>query len=204
MVRQILVVKKEILFPEKIFEGFIPFSKELMEKILRNYDYMERNDELENNPSFLQIIPYAWILNIAEKKAFIYKRGLSKGDYKEKRHVEKYSGGIGGHIDKEEVEPANPIVHALEREMREEVTIVNYPDFRFVGFVHREDDIYERVHLGVVAVAETEEEVSATDDGLNGGSFMSILEIEELMSRDDVEFDKWTKTSWPFIKKLLN
>ncbi|HVY01498.1 MAG TPA: NUDIX domain-containing protein [Candidatus Nanoarchaeia archaeon] len=204
MVRQIMVVKRDVIFKDGVLEGFLPLeNKDYLKRILQKYHYKERNDALENNTKFLQIIPYAWIVNKKEKKVFLYTRGTSKGEYQEVRHLDKYSGGIGGHIDKEEKEPVDPIMFALNREAREEVIMKEYPNFKFVGYVHGEQDVYEKVHLGIVAVGDTEDNVVPTDDGLKSGQFYSIDEVERLMERKDVEFDKWTIASWSAIKRYL-
>ena len=204
MVKEIFVVPRKDLFPEGIFHGFVPKGLfDIYDKILQNGIYMERNDSLENDASFLQIIPYMWILNKKKKEVFLYQRAVGK-DYKDTRHLDKYSGGIGGHADKEEI-VEDVIIDALNREMREETIMETYPGFTFLGYLHREDDIYEKVHLGVLAIAETEGNVSPTDDGIKTGRFYTVEEVEELIKRKDIEFDKWTLTSWPIIKEhLLN
>ena len=59
------------------------------------------------------------------KKAFIYQRALGK-DYQETRHINKYSGGVGGHVDEEE-HGGDPIVHAMNRELKKELIMNEYP-----------------------------------------------------------------------------
>ena len=96
---KILVVKTEDLFKDHHFEGFRSIDeKDYIDYILNNHYYEERNEDLENNPEHTQIIPYVWIINPLLKKAFIYQRSLGK-DYQETRHINKYSGGVGGHVD---------------------------------------------------------------------------------------------------------
>jgi len=169
--------------------------------ILDNHYYEERNEELENNPDHLQIIPYVWVINPITKKAFIYKRSLGK-DYKETRHLNRYSGGVGGHIDYiEGVE--NPITHSTRRELEEELIINEIPDVKFVGYINQDHDIYNKVHFAIVGLAETEEDVKPTDDGIESGSFHSIEEIEELFKDPNSEVESWTEVSWPCIKRYL-
>src|SRR3990167_5565757 len=128
MSREILVVKKEKLFEKKNFLGFLPLEEaNFIDIINKNHEFKERNDDLENNPDYIQAVPYVWLINEREKKVFLYQRALSKGDYKEKRHLNKYSGGIGGHIDKDTDDVDDPISRAMMRELEEEVFMDNYP-----------------------------------------------------------------------------
>ena len=199
---KILVVKRDDLFGENHFEGFRPLGEhDFIGHILGNHYYEERNDELENNTEHLQIIPYVWIINPLLKKAFIYQRSLGK-DYQETRHVNRYSGGVGGHIDEEEHE-GDPIIHAMNRELREELVMNDYPNAKFIGYINDDSDMYNKVHFGIIGLAETHEDVIPTDDGIKSGSFYSIEEIERLFEDPDSEVESWTKLSWPHVKRYI-
>jgi hypothetical protein len=64
-------------------------------------------------------------LNTKTKKVFAYKRIPGKGDYVEKRLMNKLSCGLGGHIDRED--SADPIMNAMMRELEEEIEMKTYP-----------------------------------------------------------------------------
>ena len=199
---KILVTKRDDLFKDFHFEGFKPLEEHnFIEFILNNHYYEERNEDLENNPKHIQIIPYVWIINPLLRKAFIYQRSLGK-DYQETRHVNRFSGGVGGHIDEEEYD-GDPITHSMNRELKEELTMNNYPEAKFIGYINDDSDIYNKVHFGIIGLAETHEDVQPTDDGLKSGSFYSIEEIENLFNDPNSEVESWTKLSWPHIKKHL-
>lgn len=204
MKREILVVRQDELFSEGDFQGFLALNEaDFIDKILSKHEYKERNDELENNPEFLQIIPYVWLINPETKKAFLYKRAPSKGEYKEERHLHNYSGGVGGHIDKDTDENSeNPIIQAMMRELMEEVIMKNYPLPKIVGFVKDNSNIFNKVHFGVVAIAETRGDVKAAD-GMAYGDFYSAEEVEKIFSNAKNKVENWTKISWPFIKDYL-
>ena len=202
--REILVVKRDILFKDEEFRGQISFEeKNFISIILNNYKYQERNDALENNQDILQIIPYVWILNRKEKKLFLYKRAPSKGDYKEKRHLNNYSGGVGGHVDKDTEENSkDPIHDAMMRELREEVIMQNYPNPDYFGYIYTDLTMFDKVHLGIVAVAETEEKPNPSD-GMSTGDFYSVDEVEKLLLDPRNKFDNWTRLGWSKIKEDL-
>lgn len=201
MPREILVVKKEELFNEVHFQGFCNINmKDFTELILEKFEYQERNNDLENNPAWKQIIPYVWVVNPKTKKVFLYKRSTEGG---EGRLHNKYSGGVGGHIDKDTEENSeNPIVDAMMRELKEEIQLENYPTPKFVGFLNDDIDTVGQVHFGVVALAETEEDVKPLQH-MEHGNFYTIDEVEKLLSDKNNELEGWSKFSWPFVKNYL-
>ncbi len=201
MSREILVVKREVLFAEKYFEGFCSIDEnDFINIILKEFEYQERNIELENNPDFKQIVPYVWIVNKKKKEAFFYKRSTG-GD--EGRLHNKYSGGVGGHIDKEtEENTENPLVAAMMREMREEVQMTNYPTPKFIGFLNDDSSVVGKVHFGAVAIAETSENVIPVMH-MSQGEFFSIERVDDLLKNPENDVENWTRISWPFVKKLI-
>jgi len=202
--REILVVERGKIFDEGYFQGFVTNGIfDFSDKILTNYLYLERNNELENNVDYLQVIPYVWVVN-KEKGIFVYKRAVGAGEYKEERHIDKYSAGIGGHIDRDtEENSANPVLDAADRELKEELIMENYPSSEFIGYINDDSDIYNAVHFAVVALAETSEENIKPNDGMKSGRFYSIEEFESLMKDKSVEVENWTRLSWPFVKTHL-
>ncbi|MDO8508616.1 MAG: NUDIX domain-containing protein [Nanoarchaeota archaeon] len=203
MVKEALVVKKEILFQEKKFQGFLPFSEyDFGRIILENYEYQIRGDELENNENLKQVIPYVWLVNPKEKKIFAYKRASGKENYSEIRLMDKISCGVGGHIDREDSD--NPIENAMIRELMEEVKMNTYPKPKIVGFLNDDSDSVGRVHLGIVALAETFEEVSKGDNEMVEGKFYSVGELEIIFSDSNYKVESWTLLSWPFVKEYLS
>lgn len=201
MVKEALVVKREILFKDKYFEGFMPEKEyDYTFLILNNFHYHQRGDELEHNEALQQIIPYVWIVNLKTKKIFAYRRANNE-KYAEKRLRNKWSCGVGGHIDKEDVE--NPMINAMMRELREEVKMLNYPQPKIIGYLNDDKGDVEKVHFGVVAIAETEEEVKKGDEEMAEGGFYHINELERMMGDKEIDFEGWTRISWPFVKEYL-
>lgn len=198
-----MVVERDKIFPSDAFQGFMPLSyNDFFNVIMKHYHYKERTDELENDPSYLQIISYVWLINPTTKKAFIYKRAPSKSEYKEKRHLNKLSGGIGGHIDKESTEPQDPMMHAALREMNEELIMKEYPPVKFIGYINDDSNIFSEVHFGVVGLAQTNEEAQPAD-GMANGAFYSAAEVDKLFNDPANEVESWTKLSWPVIRKYI-
>jgi predicted NUDIX family phosphoesterase len=205
MVREILVVKREDLFDNTPFTGFVSIEeKDFLAKILSKFEYRERSDELEKNCGFKQPIPYVWIVNPESKKVFAYQRASHKG-YSEKRLRGKWSCGVGGHVDKSTEEfSENPIEDAMMREMQEEVVMSTYPDPKVIGFINLEENDVDKVHFGIVAIAETTDFVEKGDSETAQCKFYSVQELEELFVNPENEVENWTKVSWPLVKDYLS
>ncbi len=203
MGKEALIIKRGILFEDKYFEGFLPCDNyDFIPLILNNYEYHARGDELENNEKLQQIIPYVWIVNSKDKKVFAYKRASGKQNYSEERLMNKISCGVGGHIDREDSD--NPIENAMIRELMEEVKMKSYPKPKIIGYLNDDSDSVGKVHFGVVAIAETLEDVSKGDNEMAEGRFYSVSELDEMFSDSRYEVESWTKLSWPFVKDYLN
>lgn len=218
--KEALVVKREILFKDKYFQGFLPAHEHnFISTILKSYGYHPRGNLLENNELLQQIIPYVWIVNSREKKVFAYRRAGNE-NYSEVRLRNKWSCGLGGHIERQDQEnPAfsgcsgspqgprhngNPIESAMMRELMEEVKMEAYPKPRVIGYLKDDTGDVERVHFGVVAIAETLGTVEKGDDEMAEGKFMTLGEIEALFANPENQIEAWTKLSWPYVRQHLS
>ncbi len=202
MGKEALVVERKILFQDKEFQGFLPFEEyNFISLILNNYKYHQRSEDLENNEELQQVIPYVWIINPSEKKIFVYKRSSGKENYNETRLMRKISAGVGGHIDREDSD--NPIENAMIRELMEEVKIKEYPKPKIIGYLNDDSNSVGKVHFGIVAIAETNNEVSKGDNEMLEGKFQTIREFEDMLADSSYEIETWTRISWPFIKNYV-
>lgn len=102
---------------------------------------------MENDPSFQQIIPYA-LFNYKDKY-FVYKYLENAG---EKRLVDHCQVGVGGHINKDDINSGQDILEqGMMREWNEEVDFRgNLLQKKLVGILNDESTPVERVHLGLV------------------------------------------------------
>ena len=205
MGKEALIVKRDILFKEKQFQGFSKKEEyDFIPIILGNFEYYLRGNDLENNINLQQIIPYVWIVNLNEKKVFAYKRASGKQNYSEERLMNKISCGVGGHVDKEDlISKGGVIIKAMMRELMEEVKMKKYPKPKIIGFLNDDADSVGRVHFGIVAIAETKEAVNKRDSEMTHGQFYSVDELEKLFADPANEVENWTKMSWPFVKGYL-
>ncbi|NQU08722.1 MAG: hypothetical protein HQ583_09180 [Candidatus Abyssubacteria bacterium] len=114
-----------------------------------NCRYIRRKDA-ETDPDYKQVIPY--VLFVYEESIFAYRRGKRGG---EERLHEKYSVGIGGHIEVEDRTLFSKddfgYYDAMWREVVEEVD-TDFPETppECVALIYDDSVEVGRVHFGVV------------------------------------------------------
>jgi predicted NUDIX family phosphoesterase len=158
---QVLVVPTELFRSLGYFQGFSGDVDRYLDELLNpaNTSYRPRS-EMEEDPSFKQLIPYVIIRHTDAAgvvRVFQYTRGKGQG---EKRLHAKRSVGIGGHISSDD-ENADSSVHPYEegmrRELKEELILDSPGRQQCVGLINDDETPVGRVHLGVVHILDVEE-----------------------------------------------
>lgn len=129
--------------------GFITGNSDVLNRIVQKSLFRKR-DELEEDPSFKQIIPYAII---SCKESFYLFRRTSK--QAEKRLHNKLTLGVGGHMNpNKSMEPnEHYIIDELKRELFEEVQLKKgcfIEGIQFIGFINDDTIPVGRVHIGLL------------------------------------------------------
>jgi predicted NUDIX family phosphoesterase len=145
--------------------------------------------EMEQDPSFKQLIPYV-IFQYDDSHGtcwlFQYTRGRGQG---ESRLHAKRSIGIGGHISREDAGQhgaLNPYHEGMRRELDEEVIIqTEYVD-RCVGMINDDETDVGKVHLGIVHVfAVKHPRVLPREAEMHAAGFQPLDELRQV--RDSME-----------------
>jgi predicted NUDIX family phosphoesterase len=125
-------------------------KEQIFNKILVNQGFMPR-DDAEYNFEHKQVIPYVIIRN--GNNYLLLKRLTGQT---EKRLHNKYSLGIGGHINPESTMTGdNIIIKGLYKELNEEVSVDDPADLSFVGIINDESNSVSKVHLGLLYELQT-------------------------------------------------
>lgn len=191
---QVLVVPTELFHSLGHFQGFSSDTERYLDELLNpaRTSYRPRG-EMEDDPSYKQLIPYVIIRHEDENGApsvFEYTRGKGQG---EKRLHAKRSIGVGGHISSDD-EAADSSLHPYEegmrRELDEEVIIEAPYTLRCVGLINDDETPVGRVHLGVVHVLDVERpEVRRREEEILACGFRPV---GELLSDLD-GFETWSQ-----------
>ncbi|MDP7015911.1 MAG: phosphoesterase [Pirellulaceae bacterium] len=156
----VLVVPAELLREVGYFQGFCADVDRYLSRMLQPEQISYRpRDEMEQDPSFKQLIPYVVFRYrdaAGEVSIFQYTRGAGQG---ESRLHQKRSVGVGGHIcsDDAAVSSEQPYQEGLRRELEEEVTIDAPFSEQCVGLINDDETEVGQVHLGVVHVYDVEQ-----------------------------------------------
>jgi predicted NUDIX family phosphoesterase len=149
---QVLVVPTDLFHRLGYFQGFTRDVDRYLNELLspEHTSYRPRS-EMEEDPSFKQLIPYAIFQHEApgqEVTVFQYTRGTGQG---EQRLHRKRSVGVGGHISTVDARSdIHPYEEGMWRELNEEVSIDTEFMTRCVGLINDDETDVGKVHLGVV------------------------------------------------------
>lgn len=190
-----------------IISGNIPRIYNLKTILAARYN-QDGSPLCEVNPELLQVLPYITVYrkNVeGVKEYFMYTRGeLST----EGRLTGKCSLGLGGHIEEDGFYLKNIIMEGARRELEEEIGYKNIPNIHleealnngFLFFLNNHG--VESYHLGVSITLEVRnEDIGSTEEGIiTKGRWVTLEEITNLVSTNQVELEQWSK----FVLSLLN
>ena len=170
-------------------QGFIEGDSDLLKTIVRKGLFRKR-DELEKDPSFKQIIPYA-IISVKES-FYLFKRTSGQT---EKRLHNNIHLGVGGHMNPRRSAELDDqyIISELKRELSEEVILSGgciIEDIKFIGFINDDSIPVGRVHIGLlynIRLSSKDVVINETDK-MTG----SWTEKSDLIERYE-EMETWTK-----------
>lgn len=195
---RVLVVPAELFHRLGHFQGFSHEVDRFLPELFsaQHTSYRPRH-EVEEDPSFKQLIPYVIFRyrdDSGRVHVFQYTRGKGQG---EGRLHSKRSVGIGGHISADDTAGQHQTSHAqsayqegMRRELKEEVTIEAPYTERCVGLINDDETEVGRVHLGVVHVCEIQQpRVRPLEPDIIDAGFRPI---EELLA-DTSGFESWSQ-----------
>lgn len=185
-VEHVLVVPTSLFHEVGHFQGFqpdtAPYLKTLLDPAYTSY---RPRDQVEQDPSFKQLIPYC--IFMCNGEIFSYRRGKGLG---EARLLSKKSIGVGGHISSIDQHAASVYREAMRREIEEEVFLETKFSERCIGLIN--DDVTEvgKVHLGIVHLFEIDEpKVRAREESIQETGFAKPSEL--ILARD--QFETWSQ-----------
>ena len=191
-VEQILVVPTSVFRRLGHFQGFSSAADRYLPELLKPEHVSFRpRSEMEQDPSFKQLIPYCIFRHRSADgtvTVFEYTRGTGQG---EGRLHRKRSIGIGGHISADDVMggDGNPYLVGMQRELDEEVVIDSPFRQRCVGLINDDETDVGRVHLGIVHVFDVERPaVAPRESELISCGFRPI----ESLLADTAGFETWS------------
>jgi predicted NUDIX family phosphoesterase len=191
---KILVIPAALFRSLGYFQGFTTDVTRYLPQLLegRNIDYRPRG-QMEDDPSFKQLIPYAlfrWVDADGTVHLFDYLRGSGQG---ERRLHAKRSVGVGGHISSIDA-AAGASSHAyregMRRELDEEVVVATRYAEQIVGLINDDETPVGQVHLGVVHLCDVDQpSIRPREADILDARFRPI---DEILARLD-QFETWSQ-----------
>lgn len=158
---QILVVKRDTLFDGETnaFNGFISKDDNRYKEIVKTFGEFDvkRRGDMEEDPSYKQLISYCIITN--DDETLVYKR-LSGGG--ESRLHGLLSIGVGGHMNdvQEESRIEDKLRVNAARELEEEVGLseADVKNIEIHGLINDDTNDVGAVHIGLVLKVDVDKE----------------------------------------------
>jgi len=200
MIEQVLTIPRATLDATVKFQGFKKDTEAFLKAAFApgTAKFLPR-PAAEEDPSHKQLIPYCILTHAG--KILIYRRGKSGG---EKRLTDKFSLGIGGHINP--IDSAKPEIDeaayeaAVQRELDEEISHPKIVDRRIAGLINDDSNPVGSVHLGVIEVFDlVSEKVTPKEAAIADPEFLTI---EELLERRD-QLENWSQIVLDHIAEIL-
>jgi len=171
MDEKILCIKEETLFKYGKWNGLMTSTPQKYLNLLRENGEFRVRKELENDPSYKQII--AQVILRYKDKYFLHRQV--------KRNEERLNSlcplPIGGHIEEIDSNSDDILETALERELHEEVDLKsNIISKNYLGLIYLEDDNpVNLVHVGFVYIFDLDgADVHVKEEGLEDIGFVSL------------------------------
>ena len=171
MDEKILCIKEETLFKYGKWNGLMTSTPQKYLNLLRENGEFRVRKELENDPSYKQII--AQVILRYKDKYFLHRQV--------KRNEERLNSlcplPIGGHIEEIDSNSDDILETALERELHEEVDLKSdIVKKSYLGLIYLEDDNpVNLVHVGFVYIFDLDgADVHVKEEGLEDIGFVSL------------------------------
>jgi predicted NUDIX family phosphoesterase len=145
------------------WHGIRPTGEDGLRELIAARGEFRPRSAMERDPAWKQVIPYPVLRD--GPLWFLMRRTTAGGDA---RLHDRYSIGVGGHVNPGDGAEGGDLRAALVREWHEELRVDFVPDFHFVGLLNDDTTPVGEVHLGVVYEADA------------GGRPVQIREIEKL------------------------
>jgi len=182
---QVLCVRREDIFPDGAWHGFITDELERPQRVIREKHFFKPRADVENDPAYQQIIPYVVFRHV--DRYFLTHRLRASS---ERRLRKQYSLGVGGHINPSDLRAGDPLIDGLKREWEEEVVYNGQFEARLIGFLNEESSPVSKVHLGAVFLVDGDSpDISIRETDKLAGELLTLDE----MRIHFLEMESWSQ-----------
>jgi predicted NUDIX family phosphoesterase len=194
---QVLCVKREDMFPDGAWHGFVSDGLERHQAIIREHHFFMARATVEDDPNYQQIIPYV-VFRHGDRYFLTHRLRASS----EKRLRKQYSLGVGGHINPGDLDAGDPILDGLKREWEEEVAYDGRFEAKLIGLLNDESSPVSKVHLGVVFLLDGDSpNISIRETDKLAGELLTLEEMRiyylGMESWSQMVYDRLARGEYP-------
>jgi predicted NUDIX family phosphoesterase len=169
---QILVVKREFLFPDGPWTGVKAVDFDWYLKTIQEKKEFTARGPVETNTDYKQIIPY--LVFEFDGNYFLMQRQAKSS---EQRLASKFSLGIGGHLRQEDLQGSDFFEWA-KREFHEEINYTGNLTVEPLGVLNDDSNEVGKVHLGFVILLKGDSSDISIKSELANGKLFSLTDCK--------------------------
>lgn len=174
--------------------GIRPTGEAELHQLIRRSGAYRPRSEMEQDPAWKQVIPYPVL---RDGDAWFLMRRTRAGS--DPRLHDRYSIGVGGHVNPEDGGLDGNLEPALRREWHEELVVDFVPEFRFIGLLNDDTTPVGEVHLGVVYEGDAAgRPVAIRETDKLSGAFVASAEVAAVADR----LETWSRIAFELIERL--
>lgn len=186
---KVMVVSREDLFHDGIWNGLRVDNISKYLNIINNKHKFLPRGEVESDPRWKQIIPYLVFEN--GSRIFLMRR---KADHTDLRLANNYSLGIGGHVNRKDLNEGGFVTWA-KREFEEEVDYKGKYKTEFLGILNHDANDVGMVHAGLVMKVSGDSDVIAVRDEHKSGELVDLADV----GRYYKQMETWSQVVYDFL-----
>ena len=172
--------------------GIRPAGEADLAALIRRDGAFRQRSAMETDPAWKQVIPYP-VLRDGESW-YLMRRTQAGSDA---RLHDRFSIGVGGHVNPEDGGLDGDLTTALRREWHEELVVEFVPEFRFVGLLNDDTTPVGQVHLGLVYEGDAAgRPVAIRENDKLSGRFASAAEVAAVSDR----LETWSRIAFEWLE----
>jgi predicted NUDIX family phosphoesterase len=192
----VLVVPTDAVIAElgggEAWLGIRPAGEADLADLIRRAGTFRPRPEMEADPAWKQVIPYPVL---RDGEAWYLMRRTKAGS--DARLHDRYSIGVGGHVNPEDGGLDGDLGAALHREWHEELVVDFVPSFRFVGLLNDDTTPVGQVHLGLVYEGDAAgRPVAIRERDKLSGEFVAAAEVAAVSDR----LETWSRIAFEWLE----
>jgi predicted NUDIX family phosphoesterase len=175
------------------WHGIRDVPEDSLAAVIRRSGEFRSRSEMEVDETWKQVIPYPILRD--GHRWFLMRRTKAGGDA---RLHDRFSIGVGGHVNPDDGGLDGDLSIALRREWREELDVDFVPEFRFVGLLNDDTAAVGRVHVGLVYEGDAAgRPVAIRETEKLSGAFVDAADVAAVADR----LETWSWLAFEFLAR---